>query len=930
MDAAEWNQIYSVFHAAREKSGSDRVLLLDESCGENTQLRKAVEELLKEDETASGFLSEPLFRSPSQQRESRITAGQRIGRYVTLALIGRGGVGEVWSAHDADLDRTVALKFLSSEAIASLDARQITREARAASALNHPGIVTIHEVVQSNSALAIVMELVQGVPLRDVCGKALPRIELLAIALQISEALAAAHTAGTVHGDIKPENILVRRDRYVKIVDFGLARKVTTETIASGMLLGLGTLRYMSPEQARGEELTPASDIFSFGLVLYELATGRHPFAGLSALEAMDAIRNQQPAAPLSINPSLPERLDRLIMAMLAKDAAARPDAQNVAQTLAALQRSPARQRSRWVLLFGTPILVAVLAALAVWKWNKPAAANYAGEWLARPLTTDPGDEMGASFSPDGKQVAFVWRQEDESVFNLYTMPIDGGTPRRLTKSPLTELGPAWSRDGKNIAFIEGRVSGPASIMLVPASGGRPRKMGLILFTAREEANKLDWSPDGKWLVYADREPTADLWSIFAVSVDTGERKRLAVPSLGRNYLEPVLSLDGSKLAFSEDGDGVSTLRVLRLDRSMKPEGESSMLKLPGFDTLISTNPMWTPDGSGLLFLSNKNGSSQHLWTVDTRGSLTGTHIPRMVGSLGDGVRLPALSRAGNHLAFTKLSADDNIWRVDLDGKLEKILGSTQQERFPQYSPNGRFIAFESDRSGFPEIWIADADGTHAFALTNFRGPVTGSPAWSPDGKQIAFDTRAAGQPQVFLINAAPGSHSRQLTIGPGSSMLPCWSADGQFVYFNSDRAGDLQIWKAAATGGKAEQVTTHFAFQPQASPDGNYLYFMAKRGELGEIDRLDLRTLRQEAVVAPVRDRCFSPTRQGLYFLQAITATSQVLKFWDSHTKKDSAITRIKGRRAGGLSVSPDGHSLLIVMDDKGGMDLMVVDDFK
>jgi Tol biopolymer transport system component len=930
MNPAEWDHIYSVFHAARDKSGNDRVLLLDESCGENTLLRKAVEELLKEDAAASGFLSEPFFRPSTTRTEPRITAGQHIGRYVTIALIGRGGMGEVWSAHDSDLDRTVALKFLSSEAIASLDTTQITREAKAASALNHPGIVTIHEVVQSGSTLAIVMELVQGAPLRDLCGKPRATKDLLSLGRQIAEALAAAHAAGTVHGDIKPENILLRNDRYVKIVDFGLARKVTTETLASGLILGLGTLRYMSPEQARGGELTPASDIFSFGLLLYELAAGRHPFAALSALEAMEAIRNRQPASPLSVNPAMPPRVARLIMQMLAKNPADRPSAQTVAQTFTALEAGTVAHRLLWKLLAAGAVFLVAIAALAIWKWNKPPVINNEEEWLARPLTSDPGDEMGASFSPDGKQVAFVWRQEDESVFNLYTMPIDGGTPRRLVNSPSAELGPAWSPDGKNIAFIEGVVGGPASIMMLPAAGGTPRKIGPILTTARIEANRLAWSADGNWLVYSDRDPAVNLWCIFALAAHTGQRKRLAAPSPGRNYLQPAISPDGRKLAFSDDGDGVSSLRIQSLGRNMQPQDNSSPLKLPGFESVISGSPMWMPDGFRLLFLSNKNGSGTRLWSVDTRGSLDKVHTPRMMGSLGDGVMLTALSRAGNHLAFTKLSADDNVWLVDLDGKREEILSSTQQERFPQYSPDGRFIAFESDRSGFPEVWVANRDGTHAFALTNFRGPVTGSPAWSRDSKQIAFDTRAAGQPQIFLINAAPGSRPHQLTDGPGSNMLPVWSADGQFIYFNSDRVGDMQIWKVGAAGGKAEQVTTHFAFQPRASPDGKYLYFMAERGESGTISRLDLQTHREETILNPVRDRCFSPTSQGLYYLQRADATSQLLRFWDSGTRKDTVIARIKGRSAGGLSASPDGHSLLIVMDDKGGMDLMIVDDFK
>ena len=343
MTPEEWNRLFDVFHSAREKSGGERVMVLDLACGENTLLRKAVEELLREDEAASGFLSEPLFSSiKGELRANPIVPGQRVGRYVTVALIGRGGMGEVWSAQDTDLDRLVALKFLTSETLVGLDPQLITREAKAASALNHHGIVTIHEVVPSEPTPAIVMELVEGKPLREVCGKPVPIPDVLDIGLQIAEALAAAHAGGVIHGDIKPENIFLRPDRYVKLLDFGLARKVTTATLALGFSPVLGTLRYMSPEQARAEPLTPASDVFSLGLVLYELLAGRHAFPATSALDTVQGILEKEAVAVSSLNPHVPARLDLLVRAMLAKEPSARPTAAEAVPTLTELQK-PAR-----------------------------------------------------------------------------------------------------------------------------------------------------------------------------------------------------------------------------------------------------------------------------------------------------------------------------------------------------------------------------------------------------------------------------------------------------------------------------------------------------------------------------------------------------------------------------------------------------------
>ena len=419
MTPEEWNRLFDVFHAAREKSGGERVTVLDSACGENTLLRKAVEELLREDEAANGFLSDPLFISiTGEPRANPIVPGQRLGRYVTVALIGRGGMGEVWSAQDTDLDRLVALKFLTSETLVGLDPQLITREAKAASALNHHGIVTIHEVVPSEPTPAIVMELVEGKPLREVCGKPLPIPDVLDIGLQIAEALAAAHAGGVIHGDIKPENIFLRPDRYVKLLDFGLARKVTTETLALGfspvlgtlrymspeqaraepltpasdvfslglvlyeLLAGhspvLGTLRYMSPEQARAEPLTPASDVFSLGLVLYELLAGRHAFPATSALDTAQGILEKKAASLSSLNPHVPARLDLLVQAMLAKEPSARPTAESVVRTLREL-RNPRRGlldsvAAAWK--WAAAAILILVACFAGWRWRQARVAG--------------------------------------------------------------------------------------------------------------------------------------------------------------------------------------------------------------------------------------------------------------------------------------------------------------------------------------------------------------------------------------------------------------------------------------------------------------------------------------------------------------------------------------------------------------------------
>ena len=275
MTQQDWHRVAELFHACRCIPAESREVFLREACAGDASLQGAVKVLLLEDEHASGFISRPFVTPPfadSPASTNNIAEGDRIGRYTARTFLGRGGMGEVWKGHDDDLDRPVALKFLT----AGLGADHLTREARMASALNHPGIVTVHELVHWDETPVLVMEFIEGKSLTAYTRE--PQPGNPSNLRQIADALAAAHAKGIIHGDLKPDNILVRDDGLVKILDFGLARMVNTENIASVGILA-GTLLYMSPEQVRCEPLTAATDVFSFGIVLFELAAGRHPFS---------------------------------------------------------------------------------------------------------------------------------------------------------------------------------------------------------------------------------------------------------------------------------------------------------------------------------------------------------------------------------------------------------------------------------------------------------------------------------------------------------------------------------------------------------------------------------------------------------------------------------------------------------------------------
>ena len=317
-----WRTLMELFEAAAELPPAERQAFLD-SADCKSGVRQELVELLQKLDESSG-----------SRAAARVSAPERIGRYVLIEPLGRGGMSEVFLAQDTELDRTVALKFLSVETFGGKPAVEvIIREAKALSALNHPNIVTIYEVVQHGANFAIVMEMVDGTPLRARIGDPHTPGQLASIGQQIAQALAAAHAAGIIHRDIKPENILIRTDGYVKVLDFGLARRINSETQSSTVGVAAGTLRYMSPEQTRGATLTTATDVFSLGLVFYELATGRHPFGAASVFETAHAIATATAAAPSSLNKGLPPEQETLILSMLAKEPGVRPSAAEVASS---------------------------------------------------------------------------------------------------------------------------------------------------------------------------------------------------------------------------------------------------------------------------------------------------------------------------------------------------------------------------------------------------------------------------------------------------------------------------------------------------------------------------------------------------------------------------------------------------------------------
>lgn len=794
MGAAEWDRIFEVFHAARETTGGERVLLLDAACGEDTLFRKAVEELLKHDEAVTDFLRGPLLPSlTGKSHATGILPGERIGRYVTVELIGRGGIGDVWSAHDTDLDRPVALKFLSTEALAELDPQQIDREAKAASALNHPGIVTIHEVVQSPSRFAIVMELVDGAPLRELCGKPVPVSEMLTIGAQIAEALVAAHAGGTIHGDIKPENILLRRDGYVKLVDFGLARKMTTEAIALGGIPALGTLRYMSPEQARGEPLTPASDIFSFGLLLYEVAAGRHAFPAMSPLDTAEAILKTEPLPPSSVNPSLPARLDALIRAMLAKEPAARPHAQEVARTLKELQK-PARVLTtiwKWALMAAL-----LLASSAVWRWKQ--TRDTVEPLTFRQITTLPLQERAtaAAISRDGKLAAYA------NVNGIFVRNIKSGETKALS-SPgdyvVDQL--TWFAEGSKL--VTSGFSATTllpSIWLISLDGAPPRLI-------RSNARAASPSPDGRRIAFV----TQDLTEIWVIGVNGEKAWRIVAGPFGDRFPLVFWSADGQRINFQRDhpaGNGATAYESAESVVFATAKTVSVVLDIQ----MSSASAL--PDGR-ILFLQSNGPDSKYgdqLWEVKT-DLATGRFLgaAHRVGDAGDPdqIRMWGVSATADGRDLMVLRGSDRgaVFIGDFKDSpplIKQIRRLTMDDRtnFPHaWTPDSRAVIFESNRNGGFDLFKQNWDERTpkvivASALTEMLAQM------APDRHWVLYAARDdAGSLKDFRLMRVPiqGGALEEIPIGgpldefrcalnPGTRCVLRITLPGQYyVYYDLD-----------------------------------------------------------------------------------------------------------------------------------------------
>lgn len=939
-----------------------------------------------------------------------IYSGAKFGRYEIQSLLGKGGMGEVYLAHDSQLERTVALKILPSQIAHDEERmRRFFQEAKAAAVLTHPNITHIYEIGEANGTCFIAMEYVEGEMLRRLMSHS--RINLsqaLDIAIQTASALAASHAGGIVHRDIKPENIMVRSDGYVKVLDFGLAKlteRQGSKPEASTLIdtnpgVVMGTARYMSPEQARGLSVDARTDIFSLGVMLYEIVAGRPPFEGATTSDMIALILNKEPPPLARFTREVPAELERIITKALAKDREERyqtikdmlidlrrlrqeqefevklarsidPEAsaetisgksgrqvaaevsQGIAlhsqshaestrdafpvRTTSGAERFPShlKPHRRNVLLIAT-LLTVVIAGMSYGVYRFIGRQKSQPPSLPSkifPFSSLPGRESDPAFSSDGNQVAFVWDGPKGDNFDIYIKLIDTGSPLRLTNNSAIDSSPAWSPDGRYIAFIRS-TQGASAFYLVPALGGAERRLadafpnryGASANRYGLEGRSLSWSADGKTLAVVDKLSADEPFSVFLISVETGERRKLTTPPA--NYLGDravTFSPDGQTLGFSRAdnllGDDIYLVNIAG--------GEPRRLTS---DNLGMRGLAWTSDGQEIVFSSSRGGAYD-LWKVAAAGGQ-----PERLTPNGENAYYPTISRQGNRLAYTQWSFDPNIWQIETSNAKgqtitpTKIVASTRYDLGPQFSPDGKRIAFTSDRSGNFEIWASDSDGQNPMQLTSFRGPVTGTPRWSPDGRQIAFDSRPDGQAHIYIINA-DGGQPRKVTTETPEDVVPSWSKDGRWIYFASKKTGSFQVWKVPVEGGPTQQVTRQGGFAAFESPDGKYLYYSKGRNEPG-LWKIPV----EGGDESPVMDLklgywgYWGVLDEGIYFLNPDAKPGPAIQFFNfatSQTTQIDALEKEPMQWAPGFAISPDGKHILYAQIDQRNSNISIIENF-
>jgi serine/threonine protein kinase len=867
-----------------------------------------------------------------------LSVGTRIGVHEIVALLGAGGMGEVYRARDTKLGRDVALKILLPAFTADADrVARFEREARVLASLNHPHIGAIFGFEDTGHVPALVLELVEGDTLHDRVLRGPLRLpEALAVAQQIADALDAAHGAGIIHRDLKPSNIKITPGGVVKVLDFGLAKALAVEdsgpdssmTMTSdGTIAGtvLGTAAYMSPEQARGQQVDKRTDIWAFGCVLFEMLTGSPAFARETVTDTIAAVVAAEPEWT-RLPAATPESIRRLLTRCLQKDARRRlhdiADAQIELEEAMATPGEPAPVPAprRWSTLKLSALSLGIVAALVfLWavrdRFGRPVESPPPDSRVVR-LTDLPGLEESPAISPDGRSVAFTAGVGGKR--QLFVQLIAGGAPLQITRDPVDHEYPRWSADSSSVLYFSPSASGErqGSIWEIPALGGVPRRVV-------NSVGGADVSPtDGRLALFRLAKEGIQL---VTAPTDGSKFDVVAEFPPATYYLYPRWSPDGRWIALQR-GDGV------RFDVFVAPAAGGEPRQLTHDNNLMS-GLAWLPDSTGIIYSSSRGGSVRRVTSGET------SYVS------------PDISKRGATLV-SRMKLQTDIWKFPADGlpaenvrRGVRLTRQTGQVLTPTASPRDNEVAFLSDSGGHANLWIVNTESGGLRQITHERDPnvAVGVPVWSPDGRAIAFVSSRGNQGWnfgVWLVDP-DGSNMRNIA-NPG--LGPAWSPDGRWVYY-STRGGvavtGVVLKKVPVDGGPAVTVRTEPLFNVIGS-DGTTLYYSFVRPRMDGTPEFEIRVATPEN--APFRVLARLPASRvpiwqivnpalspdGKWLAQALTdgsttnvwALSTTTAEWRQITDFGERPTFIARR----VSWSSDGRSILAAVGE-GDSDIVLLE---
>lgn len=811
-----------------------------------------------------------------------IDPGEKVSHYTIVSALGAGGMGEVYLATDTKLERQVAIKFLHPEFSKHADVlRRFVREAKAASSLNHPNIITIHEIGEWNGSDFIAMEFVEGQSLREMIKDSRLGLETtLDIVIQAASALAAAHEVGIVHRDIKPENIMCRPDHLVKVLDFGLAKQVNTSGAAPGfdsqaMTRGLavtepgfamGTPAYMSPEQARGKPIDARTDIWSLGVVFYEMVSGQLPFPGETKSDMVASILKSEPM-PLPIAPNdLTHSVEHIIKKTLGKNCEERYqvikdlvlDLKILRSELKTMDpsafstlsvKSGARplttqdgilydtgrhQTDRRLLWVVVPIFLLLISLGAFWyalvRSGRPEPDLFPS-LVSTPITSwkseiGEGDGSRPRLSPDGKLIAYVALRNGKNA--IWLKQIDGGEPFTRKEDDSADVSPLWSPDGGQIAYFSDR-GGRRGIWVAPALGGNPT----MLASLDRRGNLTCWSKDGSTIFF---EMDQNLYTLNVTAREVSKLTNLdGAQNIRRDFS---VSPDEKQLAYIDRQNDRSDIWRSGL------RGENPIRVTD--DAPEDSAPIWHPDGKRIIYNSDRSGIKQ-IWLA----FLDGRPPAQMSMSDTDSL-ISDISKDGTKILYTTRKDDADLWSISTEGGKETQLTSAiGAEYWPDVSPKGEAIAYQAVRrlstGGKLLNSVLMTQGARSDAKTSQLATDGFYPQWSPDGTNIAFLRSQSGNHSLW-VTSADGVNEHPVSDGGvmfgGYSILPSnrlqthdfqWSPDGRSLIYSALRGGVSNIWQTFLDGSGEKQLTANGSddkkllyFDPVFSPDGKNIAWSA------------------------------------------------------------------------------------------------------